>query len=173
MLKVKKYCDLSDYIKRGILDDEYYGYIIDEHYFHILIRFLKKAFPSASQMEIDKIYNIIEDYSIRELSGNLPTFLSGSFDNIFQIIDELPSKYKMLMNKNFYKAIKDKNINAAQTFILNAYGYGPVIDVGGEIICYDMNRIYICGETPDTNFLKNWDFNDSSFRDNQWNNGYN
>lgn len=173
MLKAKKYCDLGDYMQRGILDDEYQGYIVDENYFHIIIRLLKKIFPTANSNQIKEIYNFISEYSIRECSGYIPTFLSGSFDNIFPIFDELPLKYKKLADKNFYKAVKDENVNIAQTFILNAYGYDPVIDVCGEIICYDMNRIYICGKTPDSDVVKNMDDEaNPSWEDDLWNNGY-
>ena len=172
MLKIEKYCELYDYIKRGILDDEFYGYIIDETYFPIVKRFLKKAFHKANEKEIQEIYRFLEDYSIRKCDGDMPTFLSGSFDTIFSFFEELPNMYINLVDKNFLKAIKTKNINKAQTFILSSYGYEPLIDVNGELICYDMNRIYVCGKTPDTEFLKKWNFNDPTYGDKHYNKGY-
>ncbi len=172
MLKATKYCDLRPYIKKGILDDEFMGYIVDESHFYILKRLLRKIYPKASSEQIEEIFNIIEEYCIIENDGYIPTFLSGSFDNIFQLINNHLKNYINLIDKNFYNFIKTENINKAQTFILNAYGYDPVIDVCGEIICYDMNNIYVCGKTSDTDFLKKWDFDDRELYDKWKNKGY-
>ena len=177
MLKAQKYCNLGPYVNRGILDDDFQAYIIDSKYFHIVKRFLKKAFskvrPKAVPTIIGNIYQYLDSYSIRNCGGFMPTFLSGSFDDLIPFINSLPKGYIKFLDEHFYTILKDKNVNKLQTFILDAYGYDPVIEVGGEIICYDMNSIYICGKTPDTERLKDIGQNeDIASIDKIYHNGY-